>query len=150
MSLNSLKMQAFPLTSVKAVSNPLWSQGQTREHVHAQHTPRLSLSLYSSFSPAANEHFLSSSWSPLFLVQIFLCYLKPKKRSFANVRSSSVSPCALHFPLSFLSKSPQCWRALLNRCVGLHTYGQMGPFSRSSSFASPSLLPFPSTLFLSQ
>lgn len=38
---------------------------------------------------------------------------------------------ALNHRLSFFRQSPQGWRALLNRWVGLHTYSQMGPFSHS-------------------
>lgn len=53
---------------------------------------------------------------------------------------------ALNHPLSFFRQSPQGWHALLNRCVGLHTYGQMGPFSHRFLFASLSLLPLPSIL----
>lgn len=53
---------------------------------------------------------------------------------------------ALNHRLSFFRQSPQGWRALLNRWVGLHTYGQMGPFSHRVLFASLSLLPLPSIL----
>lgn len=139
-------MHELLLTSVKAVPDPLWSQSQTGIHIHTQHSPLLCVFLLLVLFTHCKITCHSSvpSW---LLVQTSLCCLQPKQNQSSCTGSLFFKAVLIFssYPFAvFCHKSPQHWPALLNRCVELHTWGQMAPFSHSSSFSPPYFNNFPS------